>query len=159
MKKKDIKIISYLRQNGRISLRELSRRTKIPMSTAHERLKQITQEKIIKPTITLDYEKIGYAARAQIMLAAEEREKLIEHLRKHPNVNTLYRINNGWNIMAECIFKDMNLLEDFIDKIDNLFHIKQKQVHYIIAEIQKEKFLTQPEIAEQMINPAPRQLG
>jgi len=61
--------------------------------------------------------------------------------------------------MAECIFKDMNQLEDFIDKLESLFHIKQKQVHYIIAELQKEKFLTQPEIAEQMINPAPTKVG
>ena len=154
MKKIDIQIISHLRKDGRMPLTELSRDTELPVSTIHDRLKQHVKNKLLKPTVLLSFDKLGFNTRAHILLAVEhlEKEKIFAHLQKNPHVNSLYRINNGWNILMECIFKDMPSLEDFVEKLENTFHIKQKQVHYILDELKREGFLAQPELAEALLS-------
>ncbi len=150
LKKTETKIITYLREDGRLPLTELSRKIKLPVSTIHDRLKGIMELGIIRPSVLINFEKIGFNTRAHILLSAEptEKEKLFTHLQAHPNVNSLYRINNGWNLIMECIFKDMPSLENFVEQIEQTFHIKQKQVHYVLEDLKREDFLTKPDQAE-----------
>lgn len=152
MKKTDIMLLSNLRQDGRMALTDLSRKAKLPISTLHERLKKHTQEKTIKPTILLNFQKIGYTTRAHILLSVEptQKEQLYQHLKNHPNVNTLYRINNGWNLIMECIFKDMHAIENFLETLETNYQIKQKQIHYTLDEYKREQFMAEPNLAEQL---------
>ncbi len=147
MKKNEMMLITNLRKNGRMPLTELSRITSLPVSTLHEKLKQQIQNGVLKPTALVNFEKIGYNTRAYILLSVEqdEKEKLYEQLKKNRNVNTLCRVNNGWSIIMECVFKDMYSLEDFVEKIEKNFHIRQKQVHYVLAEFKREEFLAMEE--------------
>ncbi len=48
----------------------------------------------------------------------------------------------------ECVFRDMIALEEFVDNLENKFHIRQKQVHYVIAELKRESFVSKPEVAD-----------
>jgi len=146
MKKTDMHIITQLRINGRMPLTELSRKLELPVSTIHDRIKQYRRKQWLKFSVLPDYEKLGFATRAYLLLSVEpaEKEKLFQHLEKHPNVNSLFRINNGWNVIMECIFKDMPSMEDFVDKLEGMFRIKQKQVHYVLDELKRERFLTDP---------------
>lgn len=153
LKKTEIKIITNLREDGRMPLTELSRKIKLPVSTIHDRLKSTIDAGIIKPTVLINFEKIGFSTRAHILLTVEpaEKETLLAYLKEHPNVNALYKINNGWSLLMECIFKDMPLLENFVEKIEQKFHIKQKQVHYVLEELKREEFLNKPDQAEKTL--------
>jgi len=146
MKKTDTVIISALRNNGRVRLTELSRKTGLPVSTLHERLKKYTKEGLLSPKALLDFAKMGYTGRAQVLLAVEQadREQLFNHLKMHPNVNSLYKINNGWHLLMECIFEDMYALEEFIEGLEHKFPITRKEAHYILGELKREAFYTQP---------------
>ncbi len=148
MKKIDIAIITQLRQNGRMSLTDMSRKTGLSISTLHLRLKHNIKKGIVKPNSMLNFEKLGFGTRAYILLSVEEKEKIFEHLNKHPNVNSLIKINNGWNLIMECAFKDMCSMETFVEELENTFKIKQKQIHYILTELKKEGFLTKQEQAQ-----------
>lgn len=143
MKKTDITILSYLRQNGRMPLTELSRKIGLPISTLHERIKKHIKNELIKPIALLSFNQLGQTARAHVLLAVEQddRAKLFSHLEHHPHVNSLFRINNGWNLLVECIFSDMHSLEDFIDKLENQFKITKKDIHYTLDELKREAFL------------------
>ena len=154
MKKLDVAIISSLRQNGRLRLTQLSKKIKEPVSTLHERLNINIRQEIVKPTVLLDFDKIGFRSRAFILLAAEEKDKLVEYLGKHPNVNMLAKINNGWSLIMEGVFRDMQALEDFVDNLESRFHIKQKQVHYVIAELKRESFVSKPDVADLILCPS-----
>ncbi|VVB81059.1 putative HTH-type transcriptional regulator [uncultured archaeon] len=147
MKKTDIILISQLRQNGRLPLTELSRKTELPVSTLHERLKKHLESGLIRPGALLDFEKLGFKTRAYILLAAEEKDKLFEHLKEHPNVNTISRINNGWKLIMECVFKDMYSLEEFVEELEKKFKIKQKEIHYVLNEVKREGFFNQEKAA------------
>ena len=146
MKKTDSVIITALRHNGRIRLTELSRKTGLPISTLHERLKKYIKQGLLFPRALLDFAKLGYAGRAQVLLAVEQtdREQLFNHLKVHPNVNSLYKINNGWHLLMECIFEDMYSLEEFIEGLEQKFSITRKEAHYILGELRREAFYTQP---------------
>jgi len=147
-KKKDLILTAYLRQNSRTSLTILSRKTGVPVSTIFDRLK--SNNVIIKNTALLDFTKLGYSTHANILLKAKkgEKDKIREFLVNSFNVNSLYKVNNGYHFMAECIFKDIKELEDFLDMLDERFSVKTKEVHYIIEELKKEAFLSQPELVD-----------
>lgn len=144
MKKNDKPIIAALRANGRIRLTELSKKTGLPISTLHERIKKHAKEGLLRPSVLLQFDKMGYHARAHILLAAQEdRDTLFSHLNAHPNVNSLYKINNGWNILLECVFEDMYALEAFVEKLEQDYTITNKEIHYVLSELKRERFFSE----------------
>ncbi len=143
----DLKIVSFLREDSRTSLTRLSRKTGIPVSTIFERLRRSTGDIVRKNTCLIDFSKIGMHARANLVLKVVpgEREKLKEYLIKNRNVNSLQKINNGFDYMADVVFSDLKELEEFCEVLDERFQIMAKQVYYVIEEIESEKFLSSPE--------------
>ena len=67
--------------------------------------------------------------------------KIKDYLEKQPSVNTLYRINNGYDYMLEGVFRHVRGMENFLEKLDDFFEIKDKKVYYIINDIKKDMFL------------------
>ena len=148
LERKDIQILSYLRNNARTSLTKMSRATHIPVSTIYDRLKLHEQGVILKHTALLDFGKLGFNARANIFLKVDKnsRDSVKEYLLKNQHVNSVYRINNGWDFMVEAIFKNINDVEDFFESIENKHHILEKQYFYVIEEIEREAFLSKREL-------------
>ncbi len=145
MKKKDYKILTELRKNSRAQLKEISKNTSIPISTIYDRIKNSYGNVVKKHTAILNFELLGFNAKANICLKCNKKSKqeLYSHLKRHPNVNSLYKINNGYDYMVEAIFKNIKELEEFIENIEDVYGIKSKEVFYIIDEIIKENFLTE----------------
>ena len=145
--KKEALIICSLRQNAREKLTNMSRRIHMPVSTLYERIK-VQQQKIIQRfTALLDFTKLGYECRANVCIKVkkEVRDEVKEYLLKHQSVNSLYKINNGFDFLLETVFKNIKELEDFSEELEERFSIKHKQVHYIIEDIKREGFMTQSE--------------
>jgi len=148
--KKDLILISHLRKNARETLTKLSRKTKIPISTIFDRLKEYENGIIINHATLINFSELGYSTRANIIIKVgkEQREEMKIHLEKSPFVNTAYKINNGYDFMVECIFKNINELHNFVENLEERFEVQDKQVYYVIEEIKKEKFLTDLELLE-----------
>ena len=154
MKKTDVAIMSQLRVDGRLPLTVLSKRTRLPVSTTHVRLKRMVEKGLVRPTLLLNFQKVGFQVRAFILLAIEskEKERLYVEVQCHPNVNSAFRINNGWSVLMDCVFKDMFALEDFVDMLESTFTVKQKQVHYVLDELKTESFFNDPVVAVRLMN-------
>ena len=148
IKKTDLVIISSLRQNARAKLTEMSRKTRIPVSTIFDRIKIHEGGLIKKHTALVDFGKLGYNTRANIILKVkrEHRDDVREFLMNHPSVNSAFKINNGYDFSIEGIFENIREVEDFIELLEDKFSIKSKQVFYIIDELKKEAFLSNPTI-------------
>lgn len=148
MKEKDLMIVSLLRRNARETLTNLSKRTKIPVSTIYERLKKCDDGIIHKFTSLIDFSKLGYNARANIMLKAHKSSKkeLKDYLKKHHQVNSFYKINNGYDYMIEGIFRHLNELEEFLESLEEKFEIENRNVYYIISDIKRESFMSDPKL-------------
>jgi DNA-binding Lrp family transcriptional regulator len=147
MNKKEMLIMTLLRINSRESLTSMSKLTKIPVSTIYDKIKMHQKKTIKKHTCILDFSKLGFNSRAALSIKtnSSKKEELKEYLIKHPNVNTIYKINNGFDFWIECIFKNIKDLEDFIEYVEAKFNAK-KQVFYIIDDIKREAFMTNLEL-------------
>lgn len=151
---KEMVIFAHLRQNSRIPLTDLSKKTNIPVSTLFDTLQEKQRQKIIIKHATLfDFQKIGFGARATVLLGVEkdDREKLGDYLMKSVNVNTVYRINNGYDFIMECVFKNIRELEFFTELLESKFRIKSKEVHYVIDDLKREGFMADPELTRLLV--------
>ena len=144
MNKKELLVITHLRQNARETLTRLSKKTGIPVSTIFDQLKRT--DVINKHTCLLNFSNLGFNTRANIMLKVnrEDRERVKDYLVKDNNINTVYKTNNGFDFMMEGIFKHIKDLEDFMETLEENFPIKSKQVFYIIDDIKREEFMADP---------------
>ncbi len=136
--KREVNIIKYLRENSRITLKALSKKTNIPMSTLFETLKNF--KSIQRYTCLLDYKSLGYDLRVQLLIKTKNDSKELEHfLKLHPNINTLAEINNAWNYLVEAFFKNTEEYREFYNMLQ---HKTEKiQEIFILKEIKEQAFL------------------
>lgn len=144
MKATDKKVITYLRDDSRMNLTSISRKTGIPVSTIFDKLKQHRGNMIQRFTVLLDFSKLGYPIRAKIFLKVNpaHKEELRNYLYAHRSVNNLWRINNGYDYAAECLFTSIRENEEFLDEIEMRFKIEDKHVFHIIEDVAREKMLS-----------------
>jgi Lrp/AsnC family transcriptional regulator, leucine-responsive regulatory protein len=153
MNKKDLLIISYLRSDARATLTELSKKTSIPISTIFDRMKQHQHDLFIKKHTTLiDFAKLGYNTRANILIKVDidAREDVRKYLLNNLNVNSVYKVNSAHDFLIDAVFKNIKELEEFQEKMEGKFKIRNKQVYHVVDEIKKEEFMAQPELLEML---------
>jgi DNA-binding Lrp family transcriptional regulator len=144
MNEKDMLLLTHLRQNARETLTRLSRKTNIPISTIYEKLKVYDGDIINKHTSLINFSKLGYNARVNIMFRVDrdDRVGVKEFLSRKSCINSVFKINNGYDFLIEGIFRNIREVEDFIETIEDKFKIKSKQVYYIVDEVKREGFMT-----------------
>ena len=141
--RKDILLMTYFRRNARENLTQISRMTRIPVSTIFDKLREFEKGLIQKHTTLIDFKKLGFDIRIDILfkLSRDNREDFREFLMGNENVNSVYRINNGFDYLVEAIFKDMSDLHRFTELLER-FKIEAKQELFILEDLKRESFLT-----------------
>jgi DNA-binding Lrp family transcriptional regulator len=150
MAEKELVILSHLRQDARKNLTAISKETGIPVSTIFDKLRRYEEEGMIKKhTAMLDFSKLGYEVKVHIALKVprEHRDSLRTYLLKEPLVNSVYRINNGYDFMIEAFFKNINDVHEFVEGLER-FRVKSPEEYYVLEEIKKEAFMADPEIVK-----------
>jgi len=56
-------------------------------------------------------------------------------------INTIYKVNNGYDFMFEGIFRDMRHMENFMDLIESKFKVLDQKSVYILEDLKREAFL------------------
>jgi len=150
---KDILIISNLRRNGRETVTNISKLTKIPVSTIFDRLKLREKDLIKTYSLFLDYNRLGYRFRTNILLGVDGMEKkgLRRYLENHFNVNSIFAIGNGFDFLVEGIFKDRLDMDVFLMDLVERFSITRKEYYPVLEEIRHEGFLARPEDVDRVI--------
>ncbi|MFC2135661.1 Lrp/AsnC family transcriptional regulator [Bacteroidota bacterium] len=146
MDKKDMIFLAHLRTNARETLTLISRKTGIPISTLYDRLKAQEDDIITKHTALVDFEKLGYMCKANIAVKVDigERDAVKEFLLIQNCVNSLFKINNGYDFLIEGVFRHVKDMEDFMDAFERKFKVLDKNVHYIIEDLKREEFMSDP---------------
>lgn len=139
-------IAAFLRQNARIKLTQLSRKLGVPVSTLFDRVRTLPQLGVTRLSALLDFPRLGFTAQATMLLRAGQgkREPLRAFLLRAWPVNSLWRVNNGYDFLVECVFKNMRELEEFCERLEHAFGVRQKEVHYVVEELKREGFLSDP---------------
>ncbi len=142
--RKDILLMTYFRRNARENLTQISRWTSIPVSTIFDRLREFEKGLIQKHTTLVDFKRLGFDIRINILfkVAKDSREEFREFLVGNENINSIYRINSGFDYFVEGIFRDMADLQRFTELLER-FRIEAKQELFILEDIKRESFLTE----------------
>lgn len=141
--KKEILLLTYLRNNARESLTRISRHTNIPVSTIFDRIKTYQGNIIKKHTTLLNFQQLGFDIKLYMLFKVKKEQKndFLTFLLNHTNTNSLFRVNSGFDYMAEFVFKDMSKLSDFNEQIEK-FQIEERKEFFVLEDIKRESFLT-----------------
>ncbi|MBN2881312.1 Lrp/AsnC family transcriptional regulator [Candidatus Woesearchaeota archaeon] len=135
------KLLECLREDSRLKLQEISKLTKIPVSTLYDTLKILRRTIIKKFTTILDFYNLGYKTHAIIILKpnSNDKKKLQSYLYTNNNVNSLYNVDNN-SFLIDAILKDNKELQTFIQTIESLASIENHEVYLVYEEFKHEEF-------------------
>lgn len=140
---KEKELLVTLRQNCRLSLTEISKKTRIPVTTIYDKLKEACDDIITRYTVLLDFAKLGYTIRVQFFIRAQKnkRENLFQHLLTHPNVNSAYLVNNGYDFACDTLFRDIASAEQFAKELEEKYRVTKIDSFYVLQDFKREAFL------------------
>lgn len=113
----DVKILSLLQQNARLSYREIARELKVAVGTVYNRIKKMEEEGVIRGFAPIiDYEKLGFGLTAVIGVKAKGRHILdIEReIAKNDRVMLVYDITGEFDIVLVAKFRDRADMNRFV---------------------------------------------
>ncbi len=113
----DLRILSLLQENARLSYREIARELKVAVGTVYNRIKRMEEEGVIKGFApVLDYEKLGFGLTAVIGVKAQGR-KIVEierEIAKNDRVMLVYDITGEFDIVVVAKFRDRADMNRFV---------------------------------------------
>jgi DNA-binding Lrp family transcriptional regulator len=144
MDKLDNNIIKSLNENGRKSLRAVSKELKVSLSTISNRIKKLEEEGIIEGYIPIiNQEKAGYDLTAVINLKITH-GKLMEtqkQISKDKHISAIYDITGEWDSLIIAHFRDRKDLNRFIKKILSMDYVERTNTQVALNIVKDEKRL------------------
>jgi DNA-binding Lrp family transcriptional regulator len=130
---KDLHIISLLRQDSRMPLTQIGRRTGLPVTTVFDRFQRL-KGVVLRSTSLADFSMMGYPIRLWLLVGQD----LLRDAAKWPCVNTIYRLS-GERLLVECIFETNGKAHDFLETISE----EVITLINVVEDIVKEKLFTE----------------
>ncbi|MBC8494796.1 Lrp/AsnC ligand binding domain-containing protein [archaeon] len=144
MKNSCKKILVELRKNARESITNISKKTGIPTSTVFLKIKDCEENVVRKHTTLIDYAKLGFNhwQKTAIKLSDFQNRDFEKFLLAHPNVNSVYQINTGYDYLVETVHENVKEYMNFKKEMESQFRIEEKQEFQIINDLKRENFMT-----------------
>ncbi len=125
---RDFAIIDELKKNSKLSEKRLARKTNIPMTTVHNRIKKLMELDVIENyTVRLNYKKLGMPLTAYVLLKTlpgVDQKKILIEISKMPNIREVAMITGEFDILFKVKVKSMEELNKIV--VQNLR--KQKTI-------------------------------
>ena len=111
---KDFAILDELKKNSKLSEQKIARKTGIPMTTVHNRIKKLRASGLIKKyTIELDYAKMGNPLTAYVILKAihgADQKELLTYVFKIPQIYEAAMVTGEFDIFFKARVSSMDEL-------------------------------------------------
>ena len=145
MDKKDAKILKVLKENAKLSTQQISKKTLIPITTVHHRIKKMEKEGVINGYTTIvDNKKIGKNIAAYVLVAVDykllkekriSQHELAEKLKKHEIVEEVAMLTGVTDIILKIRVKDINELNGFVTRqLRNMDGIENTKTMVVLHE-------------------------
>ncbi|NJL44404.1 MAG: Lrp/AsnC family transcriptional regulator [Nitrosarchaeum sp.] len=147
MKKTDWLVLSCLRKNARMPLTRMSRETKIPVSTIFDKLKEFEHKVIKRHTVLMDFRSLGFDVRLSLLLkiGQDVRDEALSFLMASEHVNNLWKVSSGFDVLVECVFRDLPEMSGFLDRLD-AFPILDRREFLVMEDMRREAFLADTDL-------------
>lgn len=117
---KDYSIIDELKKDSKLSEQKIAKKTGIPMTTVHNRVKKLEKNRIITDyTIRLDHNKLGKSLSAFILVKAvqgADQKELLNHIIKLPQAYEAAMLTGEFDIIFKARLTSMEELNEVVVK-------------------------------------------
>ena len=128
--KKSSSILSVLKLDGRASIRDVAKRTRLRPSTVHQRMKKLQKEGVIERfTVKLDDAQIGESL-VVIMLVKTKPGVMLDKVFNADEVKAVYGVTGEYDLMVKLKFRDVIAFNDFV-----LHFRKQEEVESTLTMV------------------------
>ena len=143
---KDIDILNLLNKDAKLTSLQISKKTGIPATTIHNRIKKMEANGIIlRYSIVTDTKKLGIKIKAYIMVCVEymtpagrkiSQTELAQEIKKYPLVDEVCIITGGTDILVKVHSKDIDELNDFIiNKLRSIDGVAKTDTMVVLSEV------------------------
>jgi len=145
MKTNDIQVLTYLREDAMQPLVKISKKTGIPVTTIYDKLRRHEGRIIKKYTSLMNFSEFGFPVTAFLIVRGDKQQEdeMKAYLRRHPNVNSVYKTEPFTSFMIEAIFQRVYDVVKFFEELEHRFKIYEKKELYVTEEVAREKFMTE----------------
>ncbi len=117
MDEKDFTIINCLKQNSRLSVREISKLTSIRPSTVHQRIKALKKEKVIeKFTVKTKNESVDEGFIVFMLIKTKPNVQLGNKFFGNMHIKEVFGVTGEYDLLVKMKFKDVAEFNNFIIK-------------------------------------------
>jgi len=133
----DLKLISLLKENSRLSFSYLANKINLSPSATRERVQRLEDRGVIKQyKLELDYKLMGYDVEAFILIKVfhGQLKSFLKVINNFPEVLEAHRITGNLNVHLKILVKDQLHLQKLID---NLMYYGDINTFLILSQITK----------------------
>ena len=142
---KDLRILEVLRDHGEYTTRQISRKTGLPATTIHNRIRQLKSEGIIcRFTIDLNYQRINRSFVAYVLISAnlqmlkqhnKTQHDLAREISKFNFVERADIVSGGTDLVALVRVKDVAEFDEvLLNKLQLIEGIEKTQSLIVLHE-------------------------
>lgn len=126
----DMKLLSLLRQNARMSVANLSSELKISRGTVTNRLAKLERNRIIEGytvKISRDNQAPDITAWTCILVEGNQTRSVAKALLGLPEIRAVHDTNGQWDLLAELCASDTVQLSQVLEKLRGLKGVKRSE--------------------------------
>ena len=141
---KNRKILGLLKKNAKLTTQQISKKTLIPITTVHNRIKKLEKLGVIRGyTVQLDHKKLGRDILAFILATVKyhtsegrviSKKELAQKIRNMPQVEEVHIVTGGTDIIAKVRVANIEELNTFvIDDLRNVEGVENTQTLIVLS--------------------------
>jgi DNA-binding Lrp family transcriptional regulator len=138
---KDYKILELLKHDSSLTTSQISKKTAIPITTVHNRIRRLKQEKIIKFTIKENYNALGLPVKAMVLTTVSdahklEKEALKKFFMQFEEITHINTTTGRVDMILEVRAKSIEALNEFLtQKLHDVEGIYRTETLIVLNEI------------------------
>ncbi len=144
---KDRRILEVLLENSDLSIQKISKRTGIPITTVHNRIKRLKKNGVIlNYTVKLNYHKLGKSILAFILINVDQKSmvaanmdqyEVLNFCKKYNEVEEANLITGRTDILLKARFENLEQLTEFVvrELRSDKTHVSNSQTLVVLRSI------------------------
>jgi DNA-binding Lrp family transcriptional regulator len=144
MDEKDEKILKLLKDNSKLTSQQISKKTLIPITTVHNRIKNLRKKEIIKKySIVVDNKKLGRVISAYVHISVDYRSgkqsqiAMAKKLCSKEGVEEVSIVTGDYDMMVKVRVRDMDELNNFVVEYLRMMEgVERTQTSVILYEME-----------------------
>jgi len=135
---KNFVIINVLKENSRLSIRDIAKKAKLRPSTVHQRILKLREKGVIeKFTVKLDNRAVGEGF-IVFMLIKTKPSAMLDKIVGNKHVKEFFGVTGEYDLLLKLKFKDVDEFNDFVIKFRKEQSIQTTLTMVVTASVKED---------------------